>query len=72
MENMKHEVDKIEEHDRLKHEARLLKCRAAQLDDSKKKVRLGAFCDPLTHTTHVELPLELLSVKAGCTEWMAQ
>jgi hypothetical protein len=35
---MKHEVEKIEQHDRLLRKARLLRCRVAQLEDARTKV----------------------------------
>lgn len=37
--NMRHDVEKIKHHDRLLRDARLLRCRAAQLDMARTKVR---------------------------------
>lgn len=37
-ENMRHEVDKINQHDRLRRDERRLHCRAAQLDEARTKV----------------------------------
>jgi hypothetical protein len=36
--NMKHEVEKIQQHDRLLRDVRLLRCRAAQLEEARTQV----------------------------------